>query len=107
MKLKKNNKIILYFFRNQNMESKRQFCRIQIGANSRINQQTKERMKMFFNEILSVMETIQPGEEKTLEFLQSSGTEPFDDNISIDVVISKESLKPNNQGIYLRKRIVS
>jgi hypothetical protein len=77
---------------------KRQFCRIQIGATSQINQQTKERMKTFFEEILTTMETIQPGEEKTLEFFQSSGIDTtFDDNILIDVIISKDMPK---SGVY-------
>jgi hypothetical protein len=80
------------------MASKRHFCRIQIGASTRINQQTKERMKTFFNEILTVMETIQPGEEKTLEFFQSSENASFDDNILIDVIISKDT--PASQGVY-------
>jgi hypothetical protein len=78
------------------MDSRRQFCRIHIGANSKIHQQTKERMKMFFNEILTVMETIQPGEERTLEF--SQGHEIVDDNILIDVVITKENINHKIDG---------
>jgi len=81
------------------MDSRRQFCRIKIGSNTQIHQQTKERMKMFFNEILSVMETIQPGEEKTLEF--SQGHESVDDSILIDVTITKENLESKINGTYL------
>jgi hypothetical protein len=88
---KKRSQKIVYMATIVRSMKSHHLLRVYLGKTSVVDDELKIKLKTYFDRIITAIESLTPGEQKSLVFVQEDASDETD-NVLIDCLISKEQL---------------